>query len=56
MSAPKISNIYFKTAKKNIQKWEQTPLTNHGFLCSPLGGSTVKAAHSAAHRDPETLL
>lgn len=31
---------------------EQTPLMSHGFLCSPLVGSTVKAAHSAAHQDP----
>lgn len=32
----------------NIKKG---PLTNHEFLCSPPGGSTVKAAHSGAHQD-----
>lgn len=32
------------------------PLKTVEFLCSPLAGSTARAAHSAAHQDPATIL
>lgn len=32
------------------------PLKTVVFLCSPLAGSTARAAHSAAHQDPVTIL
>lgn len=32
-----------------------SPLTNRGFLCNPLVGSTATAEHSAAHRDTATI-
>lgn len=35
---------------------KQTPLRNHGFPDSLPVGSTVKAAHFAAHQDPAILI